>query len=145
MRHAPGAGGVEGAAFSGDGSRVLSWGGDGAVRLWDVGTGEQRVANKAFSKFEVTSVAHVGFTDRFLATSGDGTVRLLREDLGADRNFEIGGDSPFVYCGAATPDGTVVLAGGHDSILRVRASADGKVIADFAPPDAPAAAEQAKK
>ena len=36
MRHEGGAGGVWGAALSGEGRRILSWGSDGAVRLWDV-------------------------------------------------------------------------------------------------------------
>lgn len=134
-------------SFRHDGRVVVSGGADNQMKVWDVLTGEQRPVNPQPSKLEVTSVSYVGFTDRFLATTGDGTVSLRREDLGADRNFEIGGEQPFVYCGVATPDGTVVLAGGHDSILRVRASADGKVLADFSPPDAPPApaTEQAKK
>ena len=40
MRHE---GGVRGAAFSRDESRILSWGADNTVRLWDVSTGRELV------------------------------------------------------------------------------------------------------
>jgi WD40 repeat protein len=122
-----------------DGRVLATAGADNAVKLWDVATGEQRATNNQFSKFEVTSVTHVGFTDRFLLTTGEGNVRLVREDLGIDRAFDVGaggagGASNFVYAGAATPDGHLILSGGYDSILRLRDGRDGKTIADLGPP-----------
>jgi WD40 repeat protein len=125
-----------------DGRALVTSGADNAVKVWDVTTGEQRAANNQFSKFEVTSVSHVGFTDRFLVTTGEGLVRLVREgDVGVDRSFDVSGANNFLYAGAATPDGTLVLSGGYDSVLRVRDARDGKVVADLAPPDQPAPAK----
>src|SRR5262245_45404712 len=40
LRHGSG---VEGLAFSADGKTLASAGGDGTVRVWDVGTGKERV------------------------------------------------------------------------------------------------------
>lgn len=115
-----------------DGRVLATAGADNAIKVWDVQTGEQRKANGQFSKFEVTSVAHVGFTDRFVATTGEGNVRIVREsDLGSERSFDVPGS--FIYAGAATPDGSLILSGGYDSVLRLRDARDGKVIADLKP------------
>ena len=37
-------GGVRGAAFNGDESRILTWSDDGTARLWDAATGQEVVA-----------------------------------------------------------------------------------------------------
>ncbi len=81
MRHERGAvslWGVQGAAFSGDGKRVLSWGGDGAVRLWDVATGAQigREMRHERSAGGVRGAAFSRDEGRVLSWGGDGAVRL---------------------------------------------------------------------
>jgi WD40 repeat protein len=129
---------VLGVSFRYDGRVLATAGAEGAVKLWDVQTGEQRATSAGFSKFEATSVSHVGFTDRFLATAGDGLARVMNEGFGVEGTYDAGGANNFLYCGGVTPDGQTILTGGYDSVLHVRAK-DGKVIADFGPPDAPPA------
>ncbi len=120
-----------------DGRVLVTGGADSTIKVWDLITGEQRPLNNPQpSKLEVTSVAHVGFTDRFLVTTGDGAMRLVREDLNVERNFDNPPVGTFLHAGAATPDGVTVLTGGYDSILRVRDARDGKVLADLSPPAA---------
>jgi WD40 repeat protein len=136
---------VLGVSFRYDGRVLATAGAEGIIKLWDVQTGEQRATTNGFSKFEATSVSHVGFTDRILATGGDGIARIMNEGFGVEGNYDVSGTNNFLYCGGVTPDGQTVLTGGYDSVLHVR-SKDGKVIADFGPPDAspPAARAQAK-
>jgi WD40 repeat protein len=129
---------VLGVSFRNDGRVLASAGAEGTVKLWDVQTGEPRGTSSGFSKFEATSVWHVGFTDRFLATAGDGVARVMNEGFGVEGTYDVAGANNFLYCGAVTPDGQTILTGGYDSVLHVR-SKDAKVIADFGPPDAPPA------
>jgi WD40 repeat protein len=117
-----------------DGRVLVTTGADNSVKLWDIEAGGQRTANNQFSKFEVTSVAHVGVTDRFLVTTGEGLVRVLREDLVSEKAFDVPPPGTFLYSGAVTPDGGIVVTGGYDSLLRVRSGVDGKTIADLPPP-----------
>jgi WD40 repeat protein len=126
---------VLGVSFRHDGRVLASAGAEGAVKLWDVQTGEQRATSSGLSKFEATSVSHVGFTDRFLVTAGDGFSRILNEGFGAEGTYDVGGANNFLYCGAVTPDGQAIISGGYDSVLHVRAK-DAKPIADLGPPDA---------
>ena len=118
-----------------DGRIVASAGADNAVKVWSLVTGEVVRTIQGFSK-EATSINHVGVGDQFLATGGDGKVRLINESGGDARTFA--GASDFMYAGAATPDGRIVIAGGQDGVLRVWNGANGNSIATFEPPKAAA-------
>ena len=102
---------------------------------WSLVSGEVVRTIQGFSK-EATSICHVGVGDQFLATGGDGKVRLINESGGDARTFA--GASDFMYAGAATPDGRIVIAGGQDGVLRVWNGANGNSIATFEPPKAAA-------
>lgn len=125
---------VLGVTLKRDGRIIASAGADNAVKVWSLVTGEVVRTIQGFSK-EATSINHVGVGDQFLATGGDGKVRLINEGGGDARTFA--GASDFMYSGAATPDGKVVIAGGQDGILRVWNGANGSSIATFEPPKAP--------
>jgi WD40 repeat protein len=110
------------------GRMLVSAGADNVVKVWDTVTGDRKKNVEGAGK-EVTSVTFVGVTDQFLAASGDGQVRLLKENGEKVRAFEGAGD--FVNGVAATPDGRYVIAGGHDSVLRVWNGNDGKLVANL--------------
>jgi WD40 repeat protein len=132
---------VLGVSFRHDGRMLLSAGADNVMKLWDVVAGEQKKTITGYNA-EITSVHYVGFTDSALITTGDGQVRLIREDGGQGRNFDAGG--ALIYAAAVTPDGLTILAGGDDGILRLWDGRDGKPLAVFAPPrSAPRTGEQA--
>ena len=122
---------VLGVAWKSDGRTLATAGADGVVKVWDFPTGERRKNIEGFTK-EVTSVQFVGATDQALTSSGDSRVRLVRENGSDVRSFA--GFTDFVYAAAATPDGSVVVAGGQDGVLRVWNGTNGQVIATFAPP-----------
>lgn len=124
---------VLGVTLKRDGRIIASAGADNAVKVWSLVTGEVVRTIQGFSK-EATSINHVGVGDQFLATGGDGKVRLINEGGGDARTFT--GASDFMYAGAATPDGKVVIAGGQDGVLRVWNGANGSSIATFEPPKA---------
>ena len=126
---------VLGVTLKRDGRIVASAGADNAVKVWSLVTGEVVRTIQGFSK-EATSINHVGVGDQFLATGGDGKVRLINESGGDARTFA--GASDFMYAGAATPDGRIVIAGGQDGVLRVWNGANGNSIATFEPPKAAA-------
>ena len=125
---------VLGVTLKRDGRIVASAGADNAVKVWSLVTGEVVRTVAGFSK-EATSIAHVGVGDQFLATGGDGKVRLINEAGGDARTFA--GATDYMYAGATTPDGKVVIAGGQDGILRLWNGTTGTSIATFEPPKAP--------
>jgi WD40 repeat protein len=112
---------------------LASAGADNVIKLWDFATGERKKNIGGFDK-EVTAVSFVGYTDQALTASGDGKVRLVREDGNEVRSFS--GANEFVESAAVTPDGKIVIAGGQDGILRVWDGANGTLIISFPPPDA---------
>lgn len=114
-----------------DGRIVVSAGADNSVKVWSLVTGEVVRTIKGFDK-EATSIGHVGVGDQFVATGGDGKVRLINEGGGDVRSFA--GAKDFVYAAAATPDGKVVVAGGQDGVVRVWNGATGTSLANFEPP-----------
>jgi WD40 repeat protein len=123
---------VLGVAWQRTGRTLASGAADNSARVWDLVAGEQKKAIAGFDK-EVTSVRFVGDTDQFLAAAGDGKLRLLKPDGGEVRAFA--GSAGFVYATAATRDGTVVIAGGEDGVLRVWECATSKLVSTFPPPE----------
>ena len=124
---------VLGVAWKSDGRTLATAGADGVVKVWDFLSGERRKNIEGFAK-EVTSIQFVGVTDQALASAGDSRVRLVRDNGSDVRAFT--GFSDFVYSAAATPDGSVVVAGGQDGVLRVWNGTNGQIMAMFAPPGA---------
>ncbi|MEW6304094.1 MAG: c-type cytochrome domain-containing protein [Verrucomicrobiota bacterium] len=125
---------VLGVSWRRDARTLASAGADNVVKLWDFITGARKRNVEGFGK-EVTSVHFIGTSDQFIATAGDGQVRLAQEDGKEIRRYP--GATPFVFAAAATPDGKLVVAGGEDGVLRVWNGADGKLIAAFEPPKPP--------
>jgi WD40 repeat protein len=124
---------VQSVAWKGTGRTLATGGADNVVKVWDFTAGAQTKSIAGFEK-EVTAVRFVGDTDQILATAGDAKVRLVK-DSGPDvRTFP--GTTGFMYAVAATHDGTVILAGGEDGILRWWNGADGAPLTTFAPPPA---------
>ena len=122
---------VLGVSWKRDGRTLMSAGADNVIKVWDFVTGERKKNIDGFLK-EVTSVSFVGITDQALVCSGDNQVRIVKENGDKIRTFD--GVADFMYAGAVTPDGKIVVAGGQDGVLRIWDGADGKVRAVFAPP-----------
>jgi WD40 repeat protein/DNA-binding SARP family transcriptional activator/class 3 adenylate cyclase len=67
-------------AFSGDGTRLATAGGDGTVRVWDPRTGDQLLVLRGH-KGSVISVAFSPEGSRLASAGADGTVRIWALDL----------------------------------------------------------------
>lgn len=118
------AGHVLSVAWRADGRVLATAGADHTVILWNTDTGDRLRSVTSFNK-EVTSVAFVAATNQLLAAAGDGKVKFVREDGNDARSFA-GAPADFVYAAAASDDGTVVVAGGQDGVLRLWDGAGGK-------------------
>jgi WD40 repeat protein len=125
---------VLGVSFHRNGRTLVTASADNTAKVWDFVGGEQKKTVPGFEK-EVTSVRFVGDTDQFVASAGDGKVRLLKPDGGEVRSFA--GAVGFVYAAAASRDGSTLVAGAEDGVLRAWNVADGKPFATLPPPDAP--------
>jgi WD40 repeat protein len=121
---------VLGVSWKRDGRTLASAGADNLIKVWDFVTGERKKNIEGFGK-EVTSISFVGITDQTLASSGDDQVRMVNDNGDKIRSFE--GATNFMNCASVTPDGRIVIAGGHDSVLRVWNGTNAEVLATFAP------------
>ncbi|HYR57987.1 MAG TPA: hypothetical protein VEO95_05140, partial [Chthoniobacteraceae bacterium] len=120
---------VLGVSWSADGRTLATAGADGVVKIWDVPTGDRKKNIDGYDK-EVTAVRFIGASANLLTSSGDSKVRLVGLDGKEVRVFPEVAD--FMESAAASADGKLVVAGGHDSVLRVW-NADGAKIAAFVP------------
>jgi len=130
---------VRGVAWRADGKVLASCGADNVIKVWDPQTGallrtETGDPNRFRDyKHEVTSISFVGSSDLMLATSGDKRVRLQRTDTPQEIRTCVGLHA-YMYSAAASPDGKLIVSGGHDGILRVWNGENGYQIREF-PPD----------
>jgi WD40 repeat protein len=119
---------VLGVSFRVDGRVLASSGGDGIVLVWDVLAGERLKKIQGWSK-EVTSIQFIGATNQLLTSAGDNLVKIVNEEGGEVRAIPNLPD--FMQAAASSPNSTVIIGGGEDSVLRVWDGTNGKVLATF--------------
>ncbi|MFP6872743.1 MAG: c-type cytochrome domain-containing protein [Verrucomicrobiales bacterium] len=106
-------------SWSADGLTLASAGADNVVKVWDFEAGTQKQTVKGHSK-AVTSVGFVGTGETLLTGSGDKSVRLSNQPLPDAGTF--------IHAAESSSDGTIIAAGGEDSLLRVWTAADKKLL-----------------
>lgn len=101
------------AAFSPDGTRVLtvSWG--NAVRVWRVDTGAVVMELTGSNEHEAISAAFSPDGHRIVTTWSDKRVQVCNADTGATI-AEFNGHASSVVCAAFSPDGTRVVSASGD-------------------------------
>jgi WD40 repeat protein len=108
---------VTSAAFSPDGTHIVSVSEDGTVKVWDVST-RQELFTLSGHQREVTSAAFSPDGSRIVSASEDGTVKVwdvsTRQEL-----FTLSGHTDVVTGAAFSPDGTHIVSASWDGTVRI--------------------------
>ena len=120
---------VESVAVTADGTRAVSGGDDGTVRVWDLATGQQQAALTGHDGV-VESVAVTADGTRAVSGGDDGTVRVWDLATGQQQAALTGHDGA-VWSVAVTADGTRAVSGGDDGTVRVWDLATGQQQAEL--------------
>jgi WD40 repeat protein len=116
--------GVFKAAFSPDGTRILSGGSDTVLRLWDVKTGKE-LRRLSGHRLTIYDLAFLPGGRQALSCGEDGTMRLWDLDAGTLlRTFE--GHTRSVRAMAVSQDGRRVLTASSDKTVRLWDVTSGK-------------------
>jgi WD40 repeat protein len=116
--------GVYSVAFSPDGKRLATGSGEGAVKLWDTGAGQEIGALKGQS-YRVSSVAFSPDGKRLATGSFGGAVKLW--DTGAGQELlPLKGHSETVSSVAFSPDGKRLATGSDDRTVKLWDVATGR-------------------
>lgn len=122
---------VMGVSFRADGRVLASAGADGVVISWDMLSGERKKKVEGWTK-EVTSLQFIGATNQIVTSAGDNLVRIISDEGVQVRS--IANLPDFMQSAASTPNGSLLIGGGEDSILRVWDGTNGKELAQFEDP-----------
>ncbi|MBL9160238.1 MAG: hypothetical protein JNJ70_22340 [Verrucomicrobiales bacterium] len=117
-------------AWNADDLSLATASADLKVKVWDLADGRVKSNVEGYTK-EIGTVVYVGDTESLLTASGDKAVKVANAPLPE------AGDS-FLHTADASLDGTRIIAGGQDSILRVWDGKAKKLIASFPSPEADA-------
>ncbi|MDI1313627.1 c-type cytochrome domain-containing protein [Prosthecobacter sp.] len=118
---------VMGVAFRNDGRVLATAGADGAVMTWDMINGERKRKVEGWTK-EVTSLQFIGATNQIVTSAGDNRIRIVTDDGTEVRAMANLPD--YMQAAASAPNGSAIIGGGEDSLLRVWDGA-GKELAVF--------------
>lgn len=115
-------------AYRADGRVLVTAGAEGIVNSWDMIIGERKKKIEGWTK-EVTSVQFIGATNQIVTAAGDNRVRIVTDDGTEVR--AIASLPDFMQAAASTPNGSTIIGGGEDSMLRVWDGTNGKELAVF--------------
>ncbi|WP_437188318.1 c-type cytochrome domain-containing protein [Planctomicrobium sp. SH668] len=115
-------------SFRADNRFAATGGGDGSVIIWDLASGERQRKIQGWNK-EVTAIQYLGASTMIASASGDEMVRIVNDAGGEIRAFRALPN--FMHTLAASEDGTILVAGGEDGVLRVWDTATGQELAQF--------------
>ena len=104
-------------AITSDGSRAVSGGDDGVVRVWDLAAGQEQATLTGHTR-PVWSVAITPDGARAVSGSSDGSVRVWDLAAGQEQATLTGHTRP-VWSVAITPDGARAVSGSGDGSMRV--------------------------
>ena len=105
----------------------MTAGADNVIKVWDTVTGARTKNIDGFDK-EITAVRFLGISDRAAATSGDAQAVVLKEN--GEKVLKLKGCTDFMYTLDVSSDGTRIVAGGQDGVLRVW-DGDGNILTTF--------------
>jgi WD40 repeat protein len=115
-----------------DGKLLASGGADNVIKIWNYEQGEQVRTINAHSK-QVTRLLFIGTSSQFVTCSGDQTVKFWNVDNGGNtRNFS--GNNDFVYAVGVSPDGSILVSGGEEGIVRLYNGTNGQLVKSLLPP-----------
>jgi WD40 repeat protein len=117
---------VMGVAFRSDGRVLATAGADGVVSSWDMIIGERKKKIEGWTK-EVTSLQFIGATNQIVTSAGDNRVRIVTDDGGEIRS--IANLPDYMQAAVSVPNGSAIIAGGEDSLLRVWDGAGKELVA----------------
>ena len=117
-------------AFSPDGSRIVSGGADGTIRMWAVNTGATLGEILRGHEDSVRSVAFSPDGSRIVSGGDDGTLRLWDATTGAALGEPLRGHEGLVWSVAFSPDGTRIVSGGDDGTLRLWDASSGAALSE---------------
>ena len=113
---------VLGVCWKRDGRTIATCGADNVVKVWDSASGQRLKNVEGFGK-EVTSIHYLADTNQLIATSGDGSARIVSDEGAAVRGLR--SDNDFLNCSAITPDGRLIAIGSQDGTLHLWAGPTG--------------------
>ncbi|SLN28740.1 c-type cytochrome [Ruegeria meonggei] len=120
--------GVNTVAFSSDGTLLYSAGMDGALRLWDVSTGQemQRVVEHGFGINELV----LNTQDNWIAYGAvDGVTRVRDLTTGEERDFTL--DRRPILALALSPDRGLLAVGDGEGFIMVVDTEEWRIVQDF--------------
>jgi WD40 repeat protein len=113
------------------GGVLASAGAEGVVKVWNADTGERLRNIDGFGK-EVTGLNAVGLHPRFVAVSGSGQARLVRDN--GEKIRDLPRVNAFPQALATSPDGAWAAIAADDGILRLWDLESGKERFSLPPP-----------
>ncbi|MFM7238200.1 MAG: WD40 repeat domain-containing protein, partial [Cyanobium sp.] len=121
---------VRSAAYSADGSRIVSAGDDGTVRQWEAKSGRAIGEPLRGHQGWVVSAAYSADGSRIVSAGEDGTVRQWEAKNGRAIGEPLRGHQGAVYSAAYSADGSRIVSAGDDGRVRQWEAKSGRAIGE---------------